>query len=169
MHLPVLRYIDKRIFASFSGMSSKRSARDAWMVILGFMMSLALAYGIFFAFYQPEIYRLQDEVRSREKLCEPQALMHYLADSSLHYIKQKHPEVASTVPKTLAWQGGRTTPEGPVGHETYTYKASGWKTTIEWNITPPENFTYTVTVEHDNLLWKGKILSGDIVETSFKK
>ncbi len=158
-------------YSSSSGvrMSSKISVRDIWMVILGFMIGLALGYGIILGSYQPEIFRLQDEVRSNAETCEADSLMFYIADVSLYYIEQNHPEAASSIPENIAWQGGRTTPEGLMGHETYVYRAEGWKITVEWNVVSFENLTYTVTVEHNSLVWKGEIFRGDITEISYQQ
>ncbi|MFQ6135021.1 MAG: hypothetical protein ACE5KU_04320 [Nitrososphaerales archaeon] len=149
--------------------SSGRFARDAWMVIVGFMIGLTLGYGVILGFYQPEIFRLQDEVRAKSERCEADSLMYHIADASLYYIEQNHPEVASSIPKVIAWQGSRTTPEGFMGHETYVYRGEGWKVTIEWDVVSFENLKYTVTVEHNSLIWKGEIYRGDITEISFQQ
>ncbi|MCL4435240.1 MAG: hypothetical protein M1503_07395 [Thaumarchaeota archaeon] len=149
--------------------SQKRGVRDIWMVLLGFTIGLALVYGIIIAFYQPEIFRLQDEVRNQTRSSNLNPLMYYLADSSLSYIGQKHPETASKIPEGVAWQGGRETPSGTVGHETYRYQGEGWTVTIEWNVVSPKNLVYTVTATHDSLVWKGDIQRGNITEVSFKQ
>ncbi len=137
------------------------------MVLLGFTIGLALVYGIIVAFYQPEIFRLQDDVRNRTRSDNLDPLMHYLVDTSLVYVGQKHPEIAAEIPKAVAWQGGRVTPSGVVGHETYRYQGGGWTVTIEWSVVSPENLVYKVTASHDKLVWEGEILRGTVTEISF--
>src|SRR3989304_1315195 len=149
--------------------SQKRGVRDMWVLLLGFTIGLALVYGIIMGFYQPEIFRLQDEVRNQTRSSNLNPLMYYLADSSLSYIGQKHPEAVAEIPKAVAWQGGRATPSGIVGHETYKYQGGGWTVTIEWSVVSPENLVYTVTATHDSLVWKGEIQRGSITEVSFKQ
>lgn len=149
--------------------SQKRGVRDMWMLLLGFTIGLALGYGIIVGFYQPEIFRLQDEVRNQTRSSDLNPLMYYLADSSLSYIEQKHPETAAEIPEGVAWQGGRMTPSGIVGHEIYKYQGGGWTVTIEWNVVSSENLGYTVTATHDSLVWKGDIRRGNVTEVSFKQ
>ncbi len=149
--------------------SQKRTVRDMWMVILGFTIGLALGYGIIVGFYQPEIFRLQDEARNQTSSSDLNPLMYYLADSSLSYIGQRHPETAADIPRAVAWQGGRVTPTGIVGHETYRYQGGGWNVTIEWSVVSPENLGYTVTSTHGSLVWKGEIQRGNVTEVSFKQ
>jgi hypothetical protein len=55
-------------------------------------------------------------------------IMERIRDESMHSIKTKHPEAAPFM-KDLAWSGGRVTPPGLVGAETYEYKADGWTIT----------------------------------------
>jgi hypothetical protein len=149
--------------------SQKRLARDIWMVLLGFTIGLALVYGIIVAFYQPEIFRLQDEVSNQTHDNNLNPLMQYLADTSLSYISQKHPEITVEIPKTVAWEGGRVTPSGIVGHETYRYEGGGWNVTIEWNVVSPENLVYTVIATHGGLVWNGEIYRDTVTEVSFKQ
>jgi hypothetical protein len=150
-------------------MSSRTKVRDSWMVILGFMIGLGLGYGIIMGFYQPEIFRLQDEVRNSQEIEELDALMFFITDMSLYYIERNHPEISVDIPELIVWQGGRTTPNDLVGKETYSYKGSGWNIAIEWNVVPFENIKYLISATHDNLMWKGEIMKGEIIEIEFNK
>jgi hypothetical protein len=139
------------------------------MVILGFMIGLALGYGIIAGFYQPEIFRLQDEITVQTKGASLDPLMFYLADTSLYYIGQNHPEASTDIPSSVVWQGGRVTPEGSVGHETYQYRGEGWTVTIEWSVVALEHLTYTVTVEHNGMMWSGEVSRGVITELGYER
>ena len=54
----------------------------------------------------------------------------------------------------LAWTGGRATPEGLVGYETYIYTGNGWNVTVGNPVIPV-------------LDWKGVYFHGEVNETSF--
>jgi hypothetical protein len=53
-------------------------------------------------------------------------------DDAMAYIKGNHPETAPFM-EDLAWIGGRVTPTGLVGAETYTYLSQGSKHSIRYN------------------------------------
>ncbi len=76
----------------------------------------------------------------------------------------------------LAWTGGRTTPEGILGAETYTYLSQGWNVTIQYPVIP--NPTYAITADYSatssegasipyRVLWQGNWENGTITETSY--
>ncbi len=69
-----------------------------------------------------------------------------IREVALTYIKDNHPETAQFT-NNLSWKGGRTTPEGIVGAETYTYNANGWQVTIQYPVIP--NPVYEITVNYN--------------------
>lgn len=62
-------------------------------------------------------------------------------------------------PAELSWTGGRTTPEGLVGSETYEYTAGDWKVVITYPVTSPEQQVYTIQVTNDkqSFQWQGEL------------
>ena len=66
-------------------------------------------------------------------------------DIIIAYINAYHDETAPYM-KKLSWTGGRTTPEGIVGAETYSYQSSSWIVTIQYPVVP--NPLYTVTARY---------------------
>ena len=58
-------------------------------------------------------------------------------DITMAYIKANHNETA-TYMKNLSWTGGRATPEGIVGAETYSYQSSAWDITIQYPVIPTQ-------------------------------
>jgi hypothetical protein len=147
----------------FGGMN----VRDIWMIILGFTIGLGIGYVTILGIFQPEIFRLQDELRSSDEFCEADSIMFYLADSALFFIEENHPEVGLSIPQNVPWQGGRTTPDDVTNHETYVYRGQGWKVSIEWDIVNFESITYNIVIEHDSLVWSGEVSRGVIKEFSF--
>jgi hypothetical protein len=91
-----------------------------------------------------------------------------IRETVISYIKTNHSDAAPYIPSNISWSGGRETPGGLVGHETYVYTGSGWNVTIEWNVVAPENLTYEITVEYEDITWTGTIHKGTITETSYQ-
>jgi hypothetical protein len=61
-------------------------------------------------------------------------------------------------PLTLNWTGGRATPEGILGYETYVYSAGNVNVTIGYPVTSPENTVYEINVAvDDSTVWKGRL------------
>ena len=97
-------------------------------------------------------------------------------DETMQSIKTKHPETAQFM-KDLAWSGGRVTPSGLVGAETYEYKAGGWVVTIRYPVVP--NPEYSITADYSvsrlpgyvgipyRIVWKGTYTGGVTTETSY--
>jgi hypothetical protein len=97
-------------------------------------------------------------------------------DETMQSIKTKHPETAQFM-KDLAWSGGRVTPPGLIGAETYEYKADGWTITIKYPVIP--NPEYSITADYSasrlpgyigipySIVWKGTYQNGIITETSY--
>ena len=99
-----------------------------------------------------------------------------IREAVLTYIKDNHPETAQFT-NDLSWTGGRTTPEGIVGAETYTYNSNGWQVTIQYPVIP--NPVYDITVNYNvpaetgsisipySITWTGNFRNGAITETNY--
>ena len=99
-----------------------------------------------------------------------------IRDEAIQYMKAKHPETAQFM-KDLYWSGGRATPPGLVGAETYEYQAKGWIVTIKYPVVP--NPEYSVTADYSvsrvpgyvgipyRIIWKGTYQNGIIIEISY--
>ena len=98
-------------------------------------------------------------------------------DITMAYIKANHNETA-TYMESLSWTGGRATPEGILGAETYSYQSSSWIVTIQYPVIP--NPTYTVTAKYTSfppyyqsspqdllISWQGNLQNGTITETAY--
>lgn len=98
-------------------------------------------------------------------------------DDVMEYIKTSHLETAQFM-NDLAWTGGRVTPEGLVGAETYTYTSLGWNVTITYPVVL--NPVYTVIADYSataanngssipySVMWKGTWDNGTVTETSYE-
>ena len=95
-----------------------------------------------------------------------------IRDSTMDYIKFNHPETTQFM-NGLAWIGGRTTPPGIVGAETYFYTSNGWKFTINYPVIPTP--MYNITADYSatstgipyRVIWNGSWQNWCINETSY--
>ena len=95
-----------------------------------------------------------------------------IRNSVMVYLENNHNEVAQFL-GNLNWTGGRATPTGLVGAETYTYLSGGWNVTITYPVIP--NPTYRVTADYSaqgisipyRVIWEGTWQNGAITETSY--
>jgi len=95
-----------------------------------------------------------------------------IRDAIMDFIKSNHPETAQFI-TNLSWAGGRTTPAGLVGAETYMYTSNGWKFTINYPVIP--NPTYNITADYSapsigipyRIIWTGSWRNWCINETSY--
>jgi len=96
-------------------------------------------------------------------------------DDAMAYIKTSHPETAQFM-NNLAWTGGRTTPEGILGAETYTYISQGWNVTIQYPVIASP--TYAITADYSaasagnasipyRVMWQGTWENRTLTETSY--
>ncbi len=78
-------------------------------------------------------------------------------DAGLSYISEHYGEQAP--PSDLAWEGGRATPEGLVGGETFQYTADDWVVTITYPVVAPENVVYHIVVANPStgFQWEGEL------------
>lgn len=96
-------------------------------------------------------------------------------DAAMTYIKTNHNETAQYM-LSVSWTGGRTTPSGIVGAETYSYQSEGWNVTMQYPVVPNPIFTVTadyispvsqVTPAEKIVSWLGTWQNGTISETSY--
>jgi len=77
--------------------------------------------------------------------------------AALVYISENYPD-DSPAPD-LTWEGGRTTPEGLLGSETFQYTADDWMVTISYPVVAPEEVVYQIMVENPttSFRWQGML------------
>lgn len=78
-------------------------------------------------------------------------------DAALDYVIEHYPEQAPS--PDLIWEGGRTTPEGLIGSETFQYTAEEWVVTISYPVVAPEEVIYQIVVENPTtgFRWEGEL------------
>jgi hypothetical protein len=98
-------------------------------------------------------------------------------DDAMAYIKTNHAETAQFM-NDLTWTGGRTTSEGIMGAETYTYTSPGWNVAITYPVVL--NPIYTITADYSatsansgasipyRVTWQGTWDNGTVTETSYE-
>jgi hypothetical protein len=90
-------------------------------------------------------------------------------NAAITHIQTSHTETAPLM-TSLTWTGGRATPEGLVGAETYVYTTTtGWNVTVQNPVIP--NPIYTVTATYTSgttaVNWQGTYENSTITETSY--
>jgi hypothetical protein len=97
-----------------------------------------------------------------------------IRDAVMNYIRTTHAETVQYA-QNFTWIGGRSTPSGIVGSETYSYQSEGWNLTIQYPVVP--NAIYNITASYQALcsgpsipvviVWQGSWQTGTITETSY--
>jgi hypothetical protein len=85
------------------------------------------------------------------------------------YIQANHTETDAYLPVTN-WTGGRATPEGLVGYETYVYSGSGWNVTIGYVVYYDIIYNVNATYQQNGaalIEWRGTVHNGAVNETSY--
>jgi hypothetical protein len=109
--------------------------------------------------YQEELYR-----EWRHAFLPPE----YVRDYTLLYVRVVENKQDLPNPLTITWTGGRETPEGLVGGETYIYRAEGGViVTIHYPVVLPENITYSITIESQGDIWQGTLWKGQLFQRQF--
>lgn len=81
----------------------------------------------------------------------------FVRDYTILYLRETGHEGLPD-PLKLEWTGGRGTPAGLVGSETYVYRAEGIVVTIKYPVVLPENTVYEIRVEHRGVMvWEGRL------------
>jgi hypothetical protein len=98
----------------------------------------------------------------------PASMQEQMRDDAIAYIQTNHPETASLM-TDLAWSGGRQTPEGLVGAETYSWVSGGWNATLHYAVVLHPTYSLTVNYSQGSaaLSWTGTDDNGTITETSY--
>jgi TolA-binding protein len=117
-----------------------------------------------------QILTLQNQTSQNQTTQPP--IQETIRGSTLNYIKLKHPETEQFM-QAFNWTGGRTTPNGILGAETYTYQSNGWTITITYPVIP--NPTYNITADYSapgigipyRVIWQGIYQNQTIKETSY--
>jgi hypothetical protein len=100
--------------------------------------------------------------RWRNAFLEPS----FVRDYTLLYLITV-PQMEFANPLTLNWTGGRETPDGIVGYETYIYSASGITITVDYPVVKPENTVYTIKIQiGDRTLWEGELHQREFITHS---
>jgi hypothetical protein len=106
-----------------------------------------------------------------------QATPEQIRTQTLNFIRTNHPITAQYMQNLGAWTGGRTTPNGIVASEIYSYLSGGWNVTMQYPVVP--NPIYSITANytastsagaptHLIIAWSGTWQSGTIRETSYR-
>jgi hypothetical protein len=89
-------------------------------------------------------------------------------EATIAYIKANRTETAQYL-TSLSWSGGRATPEGLLGAETYIYTSGNWNLTITYPVIP--NPTYNINAIYTStdltINWHGAYTNGTVTETSY--
>jgi hypothetical protein len=89
-------------------------------------------------------------------------------DAAVSYIKANHPDAAQFI-NGFDWAGGRQTPEGLDGAETYSYVSQNWNVTIHYPVVPNPSYAVMANYTHGDasIAWEGTWQNGDIAETNY--
>lgn len=89
-------------------------------------------------------------------------------DAAIAYIIVNHPETTELM-ENLSWIGGRATPDGLVGYETYVYNSANWTVAVGYPITffPQYEIAANYSAGEVTVAWAGTYTSGAITETSY--
>ena len=77
--------------------------------------------------------------------------------AALQYVWQHYGEQVPT--PDLTWKGGRITPEGLVGSETFEYSLEDWVVTVSYAVVAPESVVYRIVVANPTtgFRWEGEL------------
>jgi hypothetical protein len=107
-----------------------------------------------------------DVVVNNSGLTQPQ-----IRDLAMNYIKTFHNQTTPYM-QSLTWTGGKATPPGMLGSETYSYQSNGWNVTIQYPVVPDP--VYNITIQYTAIApstvminWQGTLQEGIIIETSY--
>jgi hypothetical protein len=91
-----------------------------------------------------------------------------IRDAAMNYIKAYHSETLEFM-TNLSWVGGRATPEGIVGAETYVYTCSNWTVTSQYPVVLDPIYTITANYSATDILisWEGTCENRTMRETNY--
>ena len=94
----------------------------------------------------------------------------------MNFTRTNHNQTTPYMQNTTTWTGGRTTPNGTVGQETFSFTSGGWNVTMQYPTVPNPLYTITAnyngsvsagTPQHLIIAWAGTWQSGIIRETFY--
>lgn len=91
-----------------------------------------------------------------------------IRDATIDYIKTYHSKTSEFM-TNLSWTGGRATPEGLVGTETYTYNSSNWTITIQYPAVLDPTYLIAANYSATDILiaWEGTCENRTLKETNY--
>ena len=91
-----------------------------------------------------------------------------IRDAAMDYIKTYHSKTSEFM-ADLSWTGGRVTPEGLVGAETYTYTSSNWTVTIQYPVVLDPLYTIIANYSATDIWisWEGTCENRTLKETNY--
>ena len=102
---------------------------------------------------------------------EANSIVESVRDAVMDYIRENHPDAAVFI-GDLEWSGGRVTPPGLIGYETYVFTSAKPTDTIGWTVTigypVVYDATYEVTAQYNGITWTGTVHDGAVSETSYE-
>ncbi len=100
-----------------------------------------------------ETYKEDVYTKWRKAFLEPA----FVRDYAILYLRDSGYEGLPD-PLKVEWSGGRETPEGLLGSETYVYRADGVVVTIRYPVVLAENVVYEIRVEISGTkVWEGRL------------
>ena len=149
-------------------------AHEKIKAIIVFIAVFAIVGGVSWALASTQPAAQDTEETALPPDTMPKLTIHEdIRTAAMTYIKENHPE-SSQFMNNLEWTGGRTTTEGLVGAETYTFTSNnGWNITIHYPVIP--NPTYEVTANYAStgigipyaIAWSGTCTNWAIAESSY--
>lgn len=102
-------------------------------------------------------FQWEGRVDAQGRVTEGPEIILAALDVALAHISDHYSDQAPA--PELAWAGGRTTPEGRVGAESFQYTAQDWVITVSYPVVAPEVVIYQVMVENltTGFQWEGEL------------
>jgi|GEM_PF-110540 len=90
----------------------------------------------------------------------------FVRDYTILYLREIEDKILPD-PLAATWTGGRETPEGLVGSETFVYRAEELEVTIQYPVVLPENTIYKITVKSQgSTVWEGQLFQRQFTSSS---
>lgn len=88
-----------------------------------------------------------------------------IRNAIVNYLRVNHTETLQYLQK-YTWTGGRTTPTGIIGTETYSYVNQGWNVTMQYPVVPSPTYTLTANYTEGSVAfaWSAVLQHTNITE-----